>query len=115
MRHQHEGREVEHLRIQPKVTRYAPVEYNIPLFDIFFEFHRVETDSVAPRVSDLSHFVLQFFKLSLTGHLIRVLNEFEVKLMEVGFNVDALQRGVRVFVHEHEVRVNFNAAVFSEH
>lgn len=35
--------------------------------------------------------------------------------MEVGFNVDALQRGVRVFVHEHEVRVNFNTAVFSEH
>lgn len=34
--------------------------------------------------------------------------------MEVSFYVDALQRGVHVFVHQHEVRINFNAAIFSE-
>ena len=44
----------------------------------------------------------------------RVLNKFEVELVEVCCNVDTLQLVVVVLVHEYKVGVNFKSTIFSQ-
>jgi hypothetical protein len=66
------------------------VDYLVPALLILLDLRGVKADTVAPEVMDLSHLKFQVFKLGLLGHLIRVLAEFEVEIIEAGLDVDAL-------------------------
>ena len=114
MGHQHEGGEVDNLFVKVEVACNTPVEHLFPLINILTGLRGIKADAVAPEVKDFPQLKLQVFKLGLSRHLMRVHAEIQVELIEVSFDVYALQGRVRVLVHQHEVRVDFKAAVYSE-
>ena len=86
-----------------KVLRDAPVDDPVPFFIVFLDFGRTHADSVPPGVEHCSNFKLQLVHRVIRFHLFGVLDEFQVELVEVCGNINALERMVVVLVNEEEV------------
>ena len=62
----------------------------VPFGNLFHESHRAETKSVPPYMSSYSNFEIQAWNLRLLSNLIDIFDEFEIELVEVCLNIDAL-------------------------
>ena len=111
----------------------------IPRLVILLLTRRIKAYPVAPKVPHLTDFIPRLlvtrqlvrqscFGLLLAFHqrvigklgdgrsrsdLVRIDDELEEKLVEVGFNIDALPLIREVVADKHEVRVDFKPAVFA--
>lgn len=114
MRHEHEKLEIEDLRVDVEVVGNTLVQDDIPDIRILLVLRRVITDTIAPCVPDLANIVLQFFHVDFLGVLVRILDELKVEFVEVGLDVDTLHGLVVPVIDEHEVGVDFPAAILAK-
>ena len=64
-------------------------------------------------MSDLSNLELEaLLQLSLID-FVRFLNELENELIEVSFDIDALQLWIDILIYKHKVRVDLKSSVFA--
>ena len=113
MRHKHEHLIVEHLRVYPEVARYPLVQYMIPAIFVLFYFRSVEADPVSPKVTHLANIKIELIDARERLYMFRILDKLEVKLVEIGFNIDALVQRIDIFVDQHEVCIHFYPTVFT--
>lgn len=112
--HEHVRREVQDLRVELKVVGYPSMEHLIPcLIRILLNFGRVERYPVSPKMTDLARFKNQIVSLTFVLQVVAIFDKPDIELVEVGLYVNALQLRIHVLIDEHEVRVDFKAAVFT--
>lgn len=114
MADQHVHGEGQDLSVKSEVVGDALMDHPSPLCDSLNYFHSAETYSIPPKMMYASNFIFKLTFLRLRTD-ISSLYELEEELVEVGLDVDALHLGVDVLVDEHEVRVDFEAAIFAKH
>ena len=115
----HKHAKVQNACIKAEVFRNALVDCPSPSFNFLFN-HCAETDSVPPKVANLSKLVHKFAFLCalcygllwVTLYSIRV-HELQIELIEVSFNVYTLQHWVEVLVDKNKVRVDLKTTIFA--
>ena len=85
-----------------------------PLFFVLLHFAGVETYSVPPEMAHLTNFKFKLFFIYFCHVRIAVFDKLEVELIEICFDVYTLKLWIDVLVDKHKVRVDFEAAVFSQ-
>ena len=103
MTDKHVHAKVENLSVQVKVLRDAPVDDPAPLGSVFLDFGRAHADSIPPGVKHCSNLKLQLVHRVIHCHLVSFLDEFQVELIEVCRDVNALKRMIVVLIDEEEV------------
>lgn len=93
----------------------------VPLVSVLLLLECVVANTVPERVRRLEdrHSFLHIRKGKRAWRLLLgkmlVNHELEVKVLEIGLDVDALPSLKLVAVHEHKIRVNLVAAILSKH
>ena len=64
-------------------------------------------------MTDLARFKNQIVSLTFVLQVVAIFDKPDIELVEVGLYVNALQLRIHVLIDEHEVRVDFKAAVFT--
>ena len=116
----HEHAKVQNTCIKAEVFRNALVDCPTPSFNFLFN-HCAETDSVPPKVANLSDLVNEFaFLCVLSYGLLWVtlysicVHELQIELIEVSFDVYTLQNWVEVLVDKDKVRVDLKTTIFAK-
>ena len=69
MAHTHVHREVHDLSVQFEVVRDSFVDHIMPFLMRMLDLACVESNAIAPKVTDLPDLVNKFFVLCLSGHM----------------------------------------------
>ena len=65
-------------------------------------------------MTHLAHFKIKIDDARAFRDPMRILDHLEEELIEISLNVHTLQLRIDVLVDEHEVRVDFEAAIFTQ-
>ena len=115
MRDEHEHVEVEDLAVKPTKPWDAPVNNPVPLLELVDWSHCTKAHSVTPWVLHWLDLKVETVNGRLLCDLVNVLYKFEVKLIEIRFDVNALQQWIEKFIDQAEVMVDFKRAILADY
>ena len=112
VRHKHVHRKVDDTWVELHMVWDTFMENNIPFFRAFWFHWRIEAYTIAPKVLHCTQFILYLIK-PFADEILAFCGKFEIKLMVICFNIHTLHICVKVFIDEHKVWVELDAAVLS--
>ena len=78
-------------------------------------FGGIEANSIAPKVRNFADLELKLVVSRVSIHEVCIVDELKEKLIEVCFDVDALQSWIVVLIDKHVVRIYLKAPIFTGH